>query len=131
MRMEIYMKRIEIGVASLKGGLREFARVWRSAAAGERLPEATPKVHFSSLAQLLSMLTPKRLELLDTVARKPGCSIRALAGRLGRDYKNVHGDVTALAALGLIVREAGGTLQVPYDELLITAPLTSNGKKAA
>ena len=131
MRMENYMRRIEIGVGSLKGGLREFARVWRRAAAGERLPEATPKVYFSSLAQLLSMLTPKRLELLDAVARKPGCSIRALAGRLGRDYKNVHGDVTALAALGLIVREAGGTLQVPYDELLITAPLTSNGKKAA
>ena len=131
MRMENYMKRIEIGVGSLKGGLREFARVWRRAAAGERLPEATPKVHFGSLAQLLSMLTPKRLELLDAVARKPGCSIRALAGRLRRDYKNVHGDVTALAALGLIVREAGGTLQVPYDELLITAPLTSNGKKAA
>ena len=131
MRMENYMKRIEIGVGSLKGGLQEFARVWRRAAAGERLPEAIPKVRFTSLAQLLSMLTPKRLELLDAVARKPGCSIRALAGRLGRDYKNVHGDVTALATLGLIVREAGGTLQVPYDELRITAPLTSNGKKAA
>jgi len=77
MRMENYMKRIEIGVGSLKGGLREFARVWRRAAAGDRLPEATPKVHFGSLAQLLSMLTPKRLELLDTVARKPECSIFA------------------------------------------------------
>lgn len=131
MRMENHMKRIELGVGRLKGGLREFARVWRRAAAGERLPEATPKVHFSSLAELLSMLTPKRLELLDAVARKPGCSIRALAGRLGRDYKNVHGDVTALASLGLIERGAGGTLQVPYDELLITAPLTSNAKKVA
>ena len=40
------MKRIEIGVGSLKGGLREFARVWRRAAAGGRLPEATPKGQF-------------------------------------------------------------------------------------
>jgi len=125
------MKRIEIGVGSIKGGLREFARVWRRAATGERLPEATPKVHFGSLVELLAMLTPKRLELLDAVARKPGCSIRALAGRLGRDYKNVHGDVTALLALGLIERRGGGTLEVPYDELRISAPLTSNSKKAA
>ena len=131
MRMENPMKRIEIGVGTLKQGLGEFARVWRRAAAGERLVRATSKVQYGSLAQLLSMLTPKRLELLDAVARKPGCSIRALAGRLGRDYKNVHGDVGALAALGLIERGTDGTLHAPYDELVITALLTSSAKKAA
>jgi predicted transcriptional regulator len=41
-------------------------------------------------------------------------SIRNLAAALGRDYSNVHADVTALAAEGLLERE-GGRLRADYD----------------
>lgn len=117
------MKQVEIGVGSLKQGLAEFVRVWRQIEGGERVREATPRVNFASLATLLSALTPKRLELLDAVAAKPGLTIRGLATQLDRNYKNVHTDVSALTELGLIERGADGLLSAPYDELLIRAPL--------
>lgn len=118
------MKRIEIGVGSLKQAAGAFADLWRRAEAGERLPEATARVDFGSLPELLAVLSPKRLELLEAIKRDPGESIRALSRSLGRDYKNVHEDVTALAELGLIVRNKAGRLAAPYDELVIRAPLT-------
>ena len=42
----------------------------------------------------------------------------------GRDYKNIHTDVSALEALGLIVKDEKGSLTVPYDEIVIHAGLT-------
>jgi predicted transcriptional regulator len=46
---------------------------------------------------------------------KGACSIYELARRLGRDYKNVHTDVTQLAALGLIERQEDGRVAVAWD----------------
>ena len=125
------MKRIEIGIGGGRQALAQFTRTWRRAARGERQPEATPRLEFSSLAELLSVLSPKRLALLDALATQPGSSIRGLAGKLGRDYKNVHGDVRVLAELGLIERRADGTLKAPYDELVIHAPLTEAARRRA
>ena len=48
----------------------------------------------------------KRIELLRHVARRVGLNIRQLAESLGRDYKNVHGDVTALLDWGLLEKDA-------------------------
>ena len=42
-------------------------------------------------------------------------SIYQLAKRLGRDYKNVHTDVTALIGLGLIERQGDTRILVPWD----------------
>ena len=117
------MKRIEIGVGGLRQASSAFTRTWERARSGQRLPEAPPRVDFESLPALRAALTPRRLELLDILGSNPGVSIRALAGRLGRDYKNVHGDVVALVLLGLIKRDAAGRLSAPYDELVIRAPL--------
>ena len=125
------MKRIEIGVGSGREAMAQFARTWQRASRGERLPQATPRLDFTSLAELLGALTAKRLALLDTLAGQPGLSIRALAGKLGRDYKNVHGDVGVLMELGLIERRADGTLKAPYDELVVRAPLTAAGRRHA
>ena len=117
------MKRIEIGVGGLRQAASAFTRTWERTQSGQRLPEAGPRVNFESLPVLLAVLTPRRLELLDVLGSNPGASIRALAGRLGRDYKNVHGDVVAFVALGLIERDGSGRLSAPYDELVIRAPL--------
>lgn len=125
------MKCIEIGIGGGRQALAQFAQIWRRASRGERLPEATPRLEFSSLAELLGVLSPKRLALLDALATQPGSSIRALAGRLGRDYKNVHGDVRVLGELGLVERRADGTLKAPFDELVIHAPLTAAARRRA
>jgi predicted transcriptional regulator len=42
-------------------------------------------------------------------------SIYELAKRLGRDYKNVHGDVRRLAELGLIDYGAARRVSVGWD----------------
>ena len=49
--------------------------------------------------------------------------MNALARRLGRDYKNVHTDVKALEALGLIGRNAAGRVEVPWDTVAATLHL--------
>jgi predicted transcriptional regulator len=47
---------------------------------------------------------------------EPAPSIRALAKRLGRDYKRVHEDVETLTESGLVDRE-DGSLRAPYDAI--------------
>ena len=71
---------------------------------------------FPDLPSMLNALTPKRLELLQDVHREPASSVKALAERLGRDYKRVHEDVETLAASGLLQRE-DGRVSAPYDAI--------------
>jgi predicted transcriptional regulator len=59
-------------------------------------------------------MTGKRMELLHYVRRHQVTSVRALAKALGRDYSNVHADVRALTAAGLL-DTADGRLQADYD----------------
>ncbi|MGQ0652209.1 MAG: HVO_A0114 family putative DNA-binding protein [Betaproteobacteria bacterium] len=77
---------------------------------------AVPKLEvlsFPDLALLLKTLTPARWALLEALRESPAASIYELAKRLGRDYKNVHTDVSALLSLGLI-RKADDGLSVPW-----------------
>ena len=48
------------------------------------------------------------------VRRHQVTSVRALAKALGRDYSNVHADVQALTAAGLL-DTADGRVQADYD----------------
>jgi len=69
------------------------------------------------------VLTPKRLELLRAIRRDRPASISQLAKLLGRDFKNVHADVQALARYGLVsltTTRAGrrtSTPRVPFSVL--------------
>ena len=45
--------------------------------------------------------------------------MRALAGRLGRDYKNVHGDVAALEQWMAVQRLSDGRIHVPWREITL------------
>jgi predicted transcriptional regulator len=100
------------------GGARDmgqrFSEAFRRAAAGEDFEEQ--HVTFLSLEEMLSALTPKRLELLRYLRKNEVDSIKALAQELGRDYKRVHEDVKILETAGLIVREAG-RFGAPWAEI--------------
>ena len=63
------------------------------------------------------MTTPARWGLLERLRVEGPPSIYELAKRLGRDYKNVHTDVTQLAAIRLIERQADGRVVVPWELL--------------
>ncbi len=97
-----------------------FAGAWNRAAASEQVNEM--HVTVLDVQTMLDTLTPKRLELLRHVHRQAVANVRELAQALGRDYKNVHGDVAILEAAGLLVRE-GGKLTAPWEQVQATVSL--------
>ena len=105
-------KKVNVHVGTMEDMGRRFVSAWRRLENGEKVRER--HLTFEDLPGLLNALTPKRLELLREVRRETVPSVRALADRLGRDYKRVHGDVNTLSAVGLLVRDETG-ISAPYD----------------
>lgn len=116
-------KRIEIEVAPAAAIASEFLAAWKGAARATE--PATARITFESANQLHSAISDKRLELMRAVAQAPSISIKALAERLGRDYKNVHTAVGLLLDLGLLERTENGGLWARYDEIVIHAQIRS------
>jgi predicted transcriptional regulator len=84
------------------------------------------RLSFESARSLFTELTPARLDLLNTLRRVGPCSINALAKSAGRNYSNVHTDVTRLEELGLIERSEEGAVTVPFDSVEILVPLAQS-----
>lgn len=114
------MKKLYVEVMSSGEALKRFSRAWKSASYREG---ADATIGLGSIAELTTLLSPKRMELLRHVAQNPALSIRGLAQALERDYKNVHTDVSELEAQHLLERDEAGLVMAPYDELIIRAPL--------
>ena len=93
---------------------RRFVDAWRRTERGETFRER--HLAFESWDALARVLTGKRMELLRYVRRHRVTSVRALANALGRDYSNVHSDVQALRAAGLLDASDGG-LHADYDAI--------------
>ncbi len=105
---------IHVGVEDTNLGFERFVETWARAEKGQ-ITEAEVHLNFQDLRMLLSILTPRRLEVLQTLRRQSLASVRALSKNLKRDYKNVHTDVQALEGVGLLERTEEGALQVPWD----------------
>lgn len=112
------MKRIEIAVVSPKNEQQALLDWAARVDAGEEMAEAESRLSFATYGQLHSTLTDKRMDLLEYVAQHEGLNIRQLAADIGRDYKNVYGDVQLLSTIGLIEKRDGG-LFAPYDDINI------------
>jgi predicted transcriptional regulator len=78
---------------------------------GEEVPHV---VNFEDPAHLRSLLTNRRMELLESVMEKPPESIRALADRLDRDVHDVHDDLHLLADYGIVQFRDRGRAKQPY-----------------
>ena len=107
-------KRVKVNVGTLDEMGRRFVNAWHRLEHGEKVRER--HLTFHDLSAMLNALSPKRLELLRAVHETPAPSVKALAERLGRDYKRVHEDVETLTASGLLRRENGG-VSAPYDAI--------------
>lgn len=104
--------KVTVGGAMEQDASRRFVDAWRRAERGEKVDER--HLAFESWDALARVMTGKRMELLHYVRRHEVSSVRALAKALGRDYSNVHADVQALAAAGLLDTADGG-VQADYD----------------
>jgi predicted transcriptional regulator len=67
---------------------------------------------------MFALLTPKRWEIIRAMAGARPMSIRALARRLERDVKAVHGDVHALIKAGILHQDAKG-IAFPFDAVRV------------
>ena len=94
-----------------------------AAEAGES-PDAVTTVE--DVTQLRELLSPRRLELIDAIATDPPSSISALADRLGRNYSDVHSDVSLLVGYNIAILVEEGRAKrpvIPYDEVVIKSQL--------
>ena len=96
---------------------------------GRDLDDAQPVLNFGSYAELSRLLSPKNLELLETISEHDPESIREAAELVDRDYKQVHGNLSELEDIGVIELEGSGPGQakqpkLAYDGLEIDIPFT-------
>jgi predicted transcriptional regulator len=92
---------LTIRVKSVNEALEGFRKTFKAVAAGRRVTRREG-VYFSSLAAARNLLTPSRLALLQVVRTRQPSSIYELAKLVGRDFKNVQGDIKLLQQYGLV-----------------------------
>jgi predicted transcriptional regulator len=105
---------------------KAFDRAFKVLARPSRKFVGVTILSFPSFEMLGKVVTGARLELLTAVRKNKPKSIQELARILGRDFKNVYGDVKLLADFGLIdLKERGArkaTLPVAkFEELVLAA----------
>ena len=108
--METGMTTVTIGIASPEETKIRMRRAFSGDVQGAF-------INFPSVELLWKVITPRRWEMLRAMAGNGPTAIRALARRLGRDVKSVHGDVHALLSAGIIDRTSDGLVVFPYDAL--------------
>ena len=107
---------LEIRVGPAADALDRFEAAWNRRV--ESRPVRTLNVlTLPNLVQVAKNLSPARWALLEALRGAGPLSIYELAKRLRRNYKNVHTDVTQLAALGVIERAGDNRVLVPWEVL--------------
>jgi predicted transcriptional regulator len=109
-------RKLEIRIGAAGDALDRFEAAWNRVQEG-RAMRPLEILSIQNLPLLLKTLSPARWVLLKNLREKGPCSIYELARRLARDYKNVHTDVTQLAAIGLIEKRPDGRVAVAWDLL--------------
>ena len=108
-----------IGITDWAATQAQVLDVARRIDAGEQPPEGDYHLGFADAAQLLAELPPRRLDTLRAIKRLGPVSIYAVAKALGRNYSNVHADVQKLIEHGLVEKDEGGHVFVPFDDVLV------------
>ena len=101
------LKVLEIRVGPPADALDRFEAAWNRVAEGRKVSPLRV-LTLADLPSFVKALSPARWALVENLRKAGPCSIYELAGRLERDYKNVHTDVTQLMRLGLVERNESG-----------------------
>jgi predicted transcriptional regulator len=111
------MSTVTISVSSREDVNRRFEAAFRGEPQGEH-------ISFASTELLWSILSPKRLEIVQAMTGEGPMSIREAARRVGRDVKAVHGDIHALLKAGILDRTDEGRVVFPYDAIHVDFMIT-------
>lgn len=95
------VKKVKIGIKSLKEVLEDFAETAKTIERGEKVKKSRG-IYFENLATFRRALTEKRLEMLHVIKEKHPSSVYELAKTLDRDIKNVTMDLEYLKEIGLV-----------------------------
>ena len=112
------VKKIKIGIKSVKAVLEDFATAAEAIEKGEKV-RSEKAIYFESIEGFRKALTVKRLELLHIIRERRPESINELARFAGRDIKNIATDVKMLESLNLIDMKRtarGGKKSMPTVE---------------
>jgi predicted transcriptional regulator len=90
---------------------------------------------FERVADIRTLLTDRRLDVMRTIMTDGPESIQALADALGRNYADVHGDVQVLAEHHIVYFDTDGRAKrpvIPYDSVRVDIEVTggSSGERA-
>ncbi|HTP61998.1 MAG TPA: hypothetical protein VMJ14_07940 [Burkholderiales bacterium] len=107
-------KKLYVRVSGRDDALDRFEAAWHLAS-GRAAPAPLAVLSFADLPLLAKTLTPARWELLAKLKKAGPLSIFALAKLVGRDYKNVHTDVSRLTELNLIEKQRDSLVSVAWD----------------
>lgn len=116
------VKNVKIAIKSLEGMTKEAMEVMEKLSRGEKVKKHVG-VYFENVEAFRKVLTDKRLELLHTIRVKHPFSIYELSKMLGRDEKNVTGDLNYLKEVGLVELKKSKEgrertiLSVPYEKI--------------
>ncbi|MBF0311611.1 MAG: hypothetical protein HQL56_19030 [Magnetococcales bacterium] len=107
-----------IAVKDPQESAQEFIEAWHTAEKGQVPEKSRSKLYFEDMETLLRTLSPKRLLLLKKLHHEGASSIRSLAKKANRDYKNVYNDVKALGKAGLVLKEVNGRFSAPWSAIV-------------
>jgi predicted transcriptional regulator len=99
-------KTLTIQIKSAGEAVEGFRETFEAAEAGRRV-RRREGVYFTSLEAARNLLTTHRLALLRTIRTRRPRSIYELAKMVGRDLKNVQGDLRTLERYGLVRMSRG------------------------
>ena len=117
------MNVLEVRVGEqIETSLARFGQTLAGARAGRKVKPYFG-IGFRTMAQFGEAFTPKRWELVEVLKAAGPLTIYALAKQLGRHYRNVHKDVTALMQWTVIEKNDAGRVFVPWDEIDVRWPL--------
>jgi len=100
--------KVQISKCSVPGVMNDYV-IWKYLSAGAELTES---IVFTN-TDLFDVLSPKRAELLMYLANNEVDSIRDLAKKSHRNYKNVYDDLKALTKFELVELKGRGRALKP------------------
>ena len=109
-------KNIKVGIATEQRVNKEFISAWYRAKKGE-IKVSQERCYFLEPKTFFSVLSKRRIDLLQYLHVHDVSSIRSLSKMLKRDYKNVYQDVQLLKKAGLISMDDSQKIFVPWDKI--------------